>query len=66
MLDHGRDAELVQPSCDHGHADEAGAVVSHEADVIGGDELGCDYQVALVFAILVVHDDDELAGFEVG
>ncbi len=38
----------------------------HEADVLGGDQLRSHYEVALVLAILVIHDDHELAGFEVG
>ena len=38
----------------------------HEADVLRRHELRRDHQIALVLAILVVDDDHELAGFEVG
>ena len=38
----------------------------HEADVLGRDKFRSDNQVTLVLAVLVVDDNYELAGLEVG
>jgi hypothetical protein len=58
---HERDAQLVQPLPGHGQADEAAAVAGHEVDDFGGDLLRGDGEVALVLAVLVVHDHDHPA-----
>ena len=42
-------------------ADQAAPVARHEVDVLGTDELRRNHQVALVLAVLVVHDDDHPA-----
>src|ERR1700752_4661778 len=38
----------------------------HEVDYLRGDHLGGADQIALIFAIFVVHDDDHLAIADVG
>ena len=38
----------------------------HEIDRLGRDAVGGDGEVALVLAVLVVDDDHELAGADVG
>src|SRR6185295_3234846 len=47
-----------------GEADEAAAVLGHEVDGRRRDFLGRDGEVALVLAVLVVADDDDLAPAE--
>jgi len=42
-------------------ADEPSPVAGHEIDRLGGDELRGEGQVALVLAVLVVHEDDHPA-----
>ena len=49
-------------SAGHRDADQAAAVLGHEVDAVGGDELGRDDEVAFVLAALVVDDDDKTAG----
>src|SRR5260221_3241627 len=53
---HERDAQLVQALPRHGQADEAAPIAGHEVDDLGGDLLRGDGEVALVLAVLVVHD----------
>ena len=53
--------ELVAALLGEAEADEPARVGGHEVDRLGRRELGRDRQVALVLAILVVDDDDELA-----
>ena len=50
----------------HRQADQAAAVRRHEVDRLRRDLLGGDRQVAFVLAILVVDDDDHLAGADRG
>ena len=50
--------------CDGG-AEHSSAVVEHEVDFFGGDELGGGDEVALVLAVLVVNDYDEFALTEI-
>src|SRR5438445_9556271 len=64
--DHGLDLELVQTAGHQRRADEASGVARHEHDVLGGDELCCDAEVALVLAVFVVDHDHELAVLVVG
>ena len=47
-------------------ADQATAVPRHEVDVLGPHAGGRHDEVALVFPIFVVHDDDHAAGGELG
>src|SRR5438128_1406470 len=57
---HHGDLQLVETLGEHGHAHEAAPVHDHEVDGLGGDPVGGHEEVALVLAILVVHDHDDL------
>ena len=58
----GAEAEVVGALLGEGEADEAAAVAGHEVDGFGGDELGGEREVAFVFAVFVVDDDNHAAG----
>ena len=62
LLRHGEEAQVVGALLGEGEADEAAAVAGHEVDGFGGDVLGGQSEVALVFAVLVVDHDDHAAG----
>ena len=64
LIHHQRNLELVEPLAGHRHADEPAAVLRHEVDRLRRHLLGRQRQVAFVLAILVVADDDDLAGAE--
>src|SRR5690606_37549519 len=49
----------------HRHADQAAGEAGHEVDVLGGDAFGGDDDIAFVLAVLVIHEDDHLAGADV-
>ena len=57
--------KLVEPLTRHRQADEPAAIRGHEIDGLGSDLLCRDRQIALVLPILVVNDDDHLAGANV-
>ena len=65
VVHHQRQAELPEPVVGEGQADEAPAVGGHEVDGLGGHAIGGHAEVALVLAVLVVDEDDHLAGTEV-
>ena len=60
--DHLLKAELVRQIAAHRHADEALGHAGHQVDVGLGGELGGADHVAFVFAVGVVHHDDDVAG----
>ena len=62
---HALDAELLQALRRGRHTDEAAAKLGHEVDRLGRGFLGGHDQVALVFAIGVIDDDDHLAARDV-
>ncbi len=62
---HLRQMQLVQALADHRNANQAARVLAHEIDRFGRHHLCGHYQVAFVFAILVVQHDDHLAGADV-
>ena len=64
LLGHGAEAEVVGALLGEGEADEAASVSGHEVDGLGGDELGGEGEVAFVFAVFVVDDDDHASGAE--
>src|SRR6266699_5053923 len=66
LAHHHRKAELVAAALRQREADEPAPVGRHEVDVLGRDALGRDAEVALVLAILVVHEDDHAAGADLG
>ena len=57
-----RNLELVEPLRRHRQADEAAAVLRHEVDGLRRHLRRRHRQIAFVLAILVVDDDDHLAG----
>ena len=62
---HALDAELLESLRRGGNADEAAAEPGHEVDRLGRRLLGGHDQVALVFAIGVIDDDDHFAARDV-
>ena len=49
-----------------GQAHEAAAEAGHEVDGLGADVVGREHQVAFVFAVFFVHENDHAAGGELG
>ncbi len=66
VLRHGEEAQVVGALLSECEADEAAAVAGHEVDGLGGDVLGGEGEVAFVFAVLVVDDNDHAAGADIG
>ena len=64
LLGHGAEAEVVGALLGESEADEAAAVAGHEVDGLGSDEFGGEGEVAFVFAVFVVDDDDHASGAE--
>ena len=60
--DHALQAELGGAFFGDGRANQAATVGGHEIHGGGGYFLGGHYQIALVFAVSVVRDDDHAAG----
>src|SRR5207249_1727398 len=58
---HEREMELVAALFGERHANQAAAVLSHEVDGVGRDLFGGHGEVAFVFAVLVVDEDDHTA-----
>src|SRR6266478_3794262 len=58
---HEREVELIAALLGEGEADEAAAVLSHKVDGVRGDFFGGHGEVAFVFAVLVVNEDDHAA-----
>ena len=61
VVGHRAQRELVGALLGQRQADQPARVRGHEVDRLGRRELRCDDEVALVLAVGVVHDDDELA-----
>ena len=59
--DHRVEVELAGPLAGERGADDARGVAQEERDGLGRGELGRHDEVALVLAVLVVDDDDDLA-----
>src|SRR5690606_13897270 len=64
-LYHQRQFQALAAFQTHGHADQATAVTGHEVDILGAAGLGGHDQVAFVLPVLVIHQDDYLAGADV-
>ena len=58
---HEREMEFVAALFGQGEADQAAGVLGHEVDGLGRDFIGGHGQVAFVFAVFVVHQDDHAA-----
>ena len=65
FLGHHGQAEFFDHFAVHRQADQAACVFDHEVDGFGGNELGGHQQVAFVFAVFGIGDDDHFAGFDV-
>ena len=66
VADHERQPQLRAALARQRQADQPAAVARHEVDVRGRHALRGHDQVALVLAILVVHDDDHAPGAQLG
>src|SRR6185369_3904909 len=66
LADHPFDAQLLEPFGGGGNADQPAAVFGHEIDGHRRDELGGHDEVAFVFTIGVVDDDDHPSLADVG
>src|SRR6266850_2037759 len=58
---HEREVQLIAALFGEGKADQAAAVLGHEVDGVGRDLFGGHGEVAFVFAVLVVNEDDHAA-----
>ena len=65
LLHHLRQVERAAALGCQRQADQPAAVLGHEVDERGRDELGRGDEVSLVLAVLVVGHDDQLAGADV-
>ena len=63
---HLRQLEAVELLFRHGHADDAAGVADHERHALRRGVLGRHDEVALVLAVLVVHDHDHAPGTQLG
>ena len=65
VLGHQRQAKLLDPLARQRQADQATRMLGHEVDRFGRGALRGNYEVALVFAVLVIDQDEHpaLAGF---
>lgn len=66
FLGHHRQPEFFDHFAVHRQADQAARVFDHEVDGFGRDELRRHQQVAFVFSVFGIGDDDHFAGFDVG
>src|SRR6266446_1623748 len=58
---HEGQVQLIAALFGEWKADQAATVLSHEVDGVRGDFLGCHGEIAFVFAVLVVNEDDHAA-----
>ena len=65
LLAHERQAKLFDPCPGQRQADQAARMACHEVDRVGCRELRRDNQIAFVFAVLVIDQDEHpaVAGF---
>jgi hypothetical protein len=66
VLHHRPQAEPAGMRFGDRHADQAAAVLGEEVDLVGGDEFRREHEIALVLAILVVDQDHDPAGADLG
>jgi hypothetical protein len=59
---HRRQAQLPAARLGQRQADQAAAKAGHEVDRLGSDMLGSQHQIALVFPIFLVHQDNHTPG----
>jgi len=63
--DHEREIELAAALLGQRQADQPAPVLGHEVDRVGRDELRCHDQIALVFPVFFVDQDDHLASSQI-
>jgi hypothetical protein len=65
LLAHQRQAKLFHPVLGQGEADQAARVPRHEVDRVRRRELRGDHEIAFVFTVLVIYQDEHaaVAGF---
>ena len=61
VLHHLPNLEFVETTARNRRANESARMRRHEIHVLGCEHLGGDDNIALVFAILIVHDNEHLA-----
>jgi hypothetical protein len=66
FADHQRQPQLCATLAGERQADQAAPEARHEVDVLGPHLRGGHHQVALVLAVLIVHDHDHAPGGQVG
>jgi len=66
LAHHAFDAELLQALGRRRHANQPAAELGHEIHGGGSDELASEDQIAFIFAVGVIHDDDHPAPADVG
>ena len=66
VADHQRQAQLRAALARERQADQPTPEAGHEIDVLGPHALGRHDQVALVLAVLIVHDHDHASGAQLG
>src|SRR5262245_22676957 len=66
MLGHLRETQRVAPLRGERHTDQASGMRRHEVDHLGRNLFGRPDQITLVFATLVIRNDDELARANIG
>jgi hypothetical protein len=62
---HQRQTQLFATIASERETDQAACIAGHEIYILGAHELRGHDQVAFVFAILIVHDDDHFSGANV-
>ena len=65
VIDHHRDAKFVKPLRHHRNAYQPAPLGRHEVDGVRRYHLRRHRQIALIFAVFVVHDYDHLPGLDV-
>ena len=65
VLHHLTDLEFIETAAHDRRANESACVRRHEIHMLGCERLGSDDNIALVFAILIVHNNEHLAALNV-
>ena len=60
-VDHELELEFVTTVFDEGRANQAASLDRHEVDHLGRGEPRCSHEIAFVFPVFIVHDDDHLS-----
>lgn len=60
-VDHELEVEFVTAVFDEGSADQSASLDRHEVDHFWRGEPRCSHEIAFVFPVFIVHDDDHLS-----